>query len=91
MLITTIKNISSETRICQLERSIMIVNKLDACLCDSMELVKGTLSQMNRSEFREDITGTKNENGMRSTKVETIYFGDIIATKDWKNFTILKF
>ena len=26
---------------------------------------------------------------MKSTKVETIYFGDIITTKDWKNFAIL--
>ena len=27
---------------------------------------------------------------MKSTKVDTIYFGDIIATKNWKNFTSLK-
>ena len=26
---------------------------------------------------------------MKSTKVETIYFGNIITTKDWKNFAIL--
>ena len=34
----------------------MIFNKLDACHCDSKKLVKETLSQMNRSEFRKDIT-----------------------------------
>ena len=38
----------------------MIVNKLDTCHYDSMKLVKETLSQMNRSEFREDVTGAKN-------------------------------
>ena len=37
----------------------MIVNKLDACHCDSVNLVKETLSQLNRSEFREDITDAK--------------------------------
>ena len=58
-LITTIKDTSSQTRISQLETSTMIVNKLDACHCDSMKLVKETLSQINRSEFREDIAGAK--------------------------------
>ena len=28
---------------------------------------------------------------MKNTKVETIYFGDIIATKNWNNFTTLNF
>ena len=37
----------------------MVVNKLDACHCDSMKLVKETLSQINRSEFKEDITDAK--------------------------------
>ena len=37
----------------------MIINKLDACHCVLMKLVKETLSQMNRCEFREDITGAK--------------------------------
>ena len=62
--------------------------------CDSIKLVTETLSQMNRSEFREDTTGAKSwsrRHGMKSTKVETIYFGDIISTKDWKNFTMLNF
>ena len=58
-LTTTINDTSSQTRIPQLETSIMIVNKLNACHCDSMKLVKETLSQKNRSEFWEDITGTK--------------------------------
>ena len=48
-----------QTRISQLETLTMIVNKLEACHCDSMKLVKETLSQMNRSEFRKDITGAK--------------------------------
>ena len=39
-LITTIKDTSSQTRISQLETSTMIVNKLDACHCDSVKLVK---------------------------------------------------
>ena len=55
-LITTIKDKSSQTRISQLETSTMIFNKLDACHCDSKKLVKETLSQMNRSKFRKDIT-----------------------------------
>ena len=58
-LITTIKDTSSQTRISQLETSRMVVNKLDACHCDSMKLVKETLSQINRSEFKEDITDAK--------------------------------
>ena len=33
----------------------MIVNKLDACHYDSIKPVKETLSQMNISEFREDV------------------------------------
>ena len=37
----------------------MIVNKLDTCHYDSMKLVKETLSQMNRSELREDVTGAE--------------------------------
>ena len=43
----TIEFLSNDSR--------MIVNKLDACHCDSMKPVKETLSQMNRSEFREDV------------------------------------
>ena len=50
-LITTMKDTSSQTRISQLETSTMIVNNLDACHCDSMKLVKETLSQINRSEL----------------------------------------
>ena len=45
-------------------------------------------------EFRKDITGAKKSIEKiwnEKYKVETIYFGDIIATKDWKNFTILNF
>ena len=39
----------------------MIVNRLHACHCDSIKLVKETLSQINTSEeFREDVTGSKN-------------------------------
>ena len=37
----------------------MIVNKLDTCHCDSVKLVKETLSHMNRSEFMKDITSAK--------------------------------
>ena len=37
----------------------MILNKLDACHCDSVKLVKETLSQMKRPEFREDRNGAK--------------------------------
>ena len=37
----------------------MIVNKLDTCHYDSMKLVKEALSQMNRSELREDVTGAE--------------------------------
>ena len=37
----------------------MIVHKLDACHCDSTKLVKETISQMNESEFSEDINGAK--------------------------------
>ena len=58
-LITTVKDTSSQTRISQLESSTIIVNKLNACHCDSMKLAKETLSQMSRSQFREDITGAK--------------------------------
>ena len=58
-LITTVKDTSSQTRISRLETSTMIVNKLDACHSDSMKLVKETLSQINRSEFREDVTDAK--------------------------------
>ena len=58
-LTTTINDTSSQTRLPQLETSIMIVNKLNACHCDSVKLAKETLSQKNRSEFWEDITGTK--------------------------------
>ena len=93
-LITTVKDTSSQTTISQLETSIMIVNKLDSCQRDSMKRVKETLSQMNRSEFREDATCAKSQSrkhGLKSSKVERIFFGDIIATKDWKNFTILDF
>ena len=39
--------------------STVVVNKLDVCHCDSMKLVKETLSQISGSEFREDIAGTK--------------------------------
>ena len=58
-LITPVKDTSSQTRISRLETSTMIENKLDACHCDSLKLVKETLSQMNISEFRENITGAK--------------------------------
>ena len=37
----------------------MIVNKLHACHCDSMRFVEETLGQINRSEFKEDITDAK--------------------------------
>ena len=37
----------------------MMLNKLDACHCDSVKLVKETLSQMKRPEFREDRNGAK--------------------------------
>ena len=39
----------------------MMVHKLDPCQCDSVKLVRvrKTLSQMNRSEFRDDITGAR--------------------------------
>ena len=37
----------------------MFVSKLNVCHCDSMELVKESISQLNRSEFREDLTGAK--------------------------------
>ena len=56
-LAATVKDTSSQTRISQLETSTMILDKLDACHRDSMKLLKETLSQMNRSEFRKDITG----------------------------------
>ena len=52
----TVKDKSSQTRTSQLEVSTMIVNKLDEFYCDSKKLVKETLSQMNRSEFREHTT-----------------------------------
>ena len=58
-LITTIKDSSSQTRISQLETSTMIVSKLDACHYDSMKTVKETLSQMNRSQYTEDISNAK--------------------------------
>ena len=32
---------------------------MDAYHCDSIKLVKEIFSQMNRSKFREDITGAK--------------------------------
>ena len=47
-LVTTVKATSWQARISQLETSTVIVNKLDTCHCDSMKLVKETLSQMNR-------------------------------------------
>ena len=37
----------------------MILNKLDACHCDSVKLVKETLSQMKRPELRENRNGAK--------------------------------
>ena len=58
-VMTTVKYTSLWTSISQLETSTMIVNKLDACLYDSVKLVKETLSQINRSESREDIAGGK--------------------------------
>ena len=58
-LITTVKDTSSESGISQLETSAMIVSKLYVCHCDSMKLVKETISQMNRYEFREDIATEK--------------------------------
>ena len=53
------KDISSQTRIFQLEMSTMIISQLDTCHCDSMKLIKKTIAQINRFEFREDITDTK--------------------------------
>ena len=58
-LITTVKDTSSQRRTYQLKASTMIVSKLDACHCDSMKLIQETLSQINRSKFRKDITGAK--------------------------------
>ena len=29
--------------------------------------------------------------GMKNAKIETLYVGDTIVTKDWKKFTILNF
>ena len=58
-LFTTVKDTSSQTRISQLQTSAMIVSKLDPCHCDLMKLVQETLSQMNRYEFSEDISGAK--------------------------------
>ena len=63
----------------------MIVNKLDACHCDSVKLVKKTLSQINRSEIREDITGAKmsmEKTWNEKYKSRNDYFGDNIAIKD---------
>ena len=62
----------------------MIVNNLDTCHCDSMKLLKETLSQMNRSEFWEDTTGAKSQSRRHrmKSKVEYIYLGDIIAKED---------
>ena len=59
MSLLQLKDTSSQTRISQLKTSAMIVNKLDTCHYDSMKLVKETLSQMNRSELREDVTGAE--------------------------------
>ena len=55
------KNSSSQITVFQLETSTVMVRKLDPCHCDSMKLVRvrKTLSQMNRSEFRDDITGAR--------------------------------
>ena len=38
----------------------MILNNFDAGHSELMKLFKEVLSEMNRSEFREDITGAKN-------------------------------
>ena len=49
---------------------------------------------MNRSEFREDTTGAKKlikKTWNEKYKSRNDLFGDIIETKDWKNFTILNF
>ena len=54
-LTTSVKDTSSQTRTSLLETSTMIVNKLDACHCDSIKLVKETLSAMNRSECSDDM------------------------------------
>ena len=75
-LITTVKDTSSQTTISQLETSIMIVNKLDSCQCDSMKRVKETLSQMNRSEFREDTTCAK-------TSIEKTWIEKFKSRKDF--------
>ena len=48
----------SEIKCCD-KTSTMTVNKLDPCQCNSMKRVKETFSKMNRSEFREDITGAR--------------------------------
>ena len=69
----------------------MIFNKLDACHCDSKKLVKETLSQMNRSKFRKDITVAKMsivKTWNEKYKSRNDLFTDIISKKDSKNFTI---
>ena len=58
-LIAIVNDTSSNTKFSQLETTTMIVNKLDTCYCDSMKLVSEAPLQMNRSEFREDITAEK--------------------------------
>ena len=71
----------------------MIVNKLDACHCDSAKLVKKTLSQINRSEIREGITGAKmsmEKTWNKSIKVETIIL-ETISQQKTRRTSILKF
>ena len=58
-VLTQILTLRFHLGISQLETSTVIVNKFDACHCDSVKLVKETLSEINRSVFREDITGAK--------------------------------
>ena len=83
-LITTVKDTAPHARLSQLETSTMIVSKLDACHCGSMKH-KETLSQMNKSEFRNGANKSiekKRRHGTKSTKLEAIFVGDIIATKE---------
>lgn len=59
-LITNVKDTLLQTRISQLEASTILVSKLDTSHCYAMKLVKKRLAQLNRAEFREDITDAKN-------------------------------
>ena len=67
----------------------MIVSKLDVYHYDSIKRAKEALSQRNRCQFREDLTDAKSRSrrhGMKSKKVEAIYFGDTITKKTGRSF-----